>query len=399
VAGTSGDPGGPASPGAVLDDLQAAVRGLANDLYRVENERGWHYLYLPLFAIVMVPLARLPLLWASLLWYVISVILAIWAARMCVAMAWRNSSRPPGPLLYALPICLIGWPLMSALTRGQASVLLLWLVLAAVYYHWKGRRSAASACLAGAVVLKIFPVLLLGYYAFRRDWRFVSATLVGIVIGVYLVPAAVLGPPQNSARLREWVALVANPALDMKAAPDSDRYVELLDPQRSRNQSLQAVLFRLTGSPGVRGTAAGIAFLMAIAIGLAGRRAPASNQWLIMCAVFPWILLVSPVSWNHYFVLLLLPLTALVFLAAHEPDATTRRLSRITLGMFGPVNLIGKLLEYWGPLCWSTLILWGILLHAAIHSTSYGNVVRSGWTAGAPWSHGTEQDRTPTPGE
>src|SRR3990172_3097851 len=227
-----------------------SVRRGGDDLYRITNERGWHYHYLPLFAIAMVPFSRLPLFWASLLWYVISVILVAWATRMCVAMVWRDLSRSSGPLPYALVICLIGWPLMSALARGQTSVLLLWLMVAAVFYRWKERRSAAASCLAGAIVLKIFPVFLLGYYAWRKDWRFLGVTLAGIVLGVFILPAAVLGPQQNSARLREWVTLVANPALDMKAAPDSDRYAELLDPQRSRNQSLQAVLFRLTGSPG-----------------------------------------------------------------------------------------------------------------------------------------------------
>jgi hypothetical protein len=361
-----------------LAAADSVLRG-GGDLYRVKNERGWHYLYLPLFAIAMVPFARLPLFWSSLLWYILSVGLAIWALRMCVAMAWGNSSRPPGPLAYALPICLVGWPLMSALTRGQASVLLLWLVVAAVYGRWKGRRSAASACLAGAVVLKIFPVLLLGYYAVRRDWRFVTATLVGIVLGVCVVPAAVLGWQQNSARLREWVALVANPALDVQAAPESDRYAELLDPQRSRNQSLPAVLFRLTGSPRMREVAMGMAVLMALAIGLAGWRAAAGDQWLVMSTVFPWILLVPPVSWNHYFVLLLPPLAALVFLALHGPEATTRRLSRIALVVFAPVNLIGKPLEYWGSLCWSTLFLWGILLAAAFRGRAEGGRSAKPW--------------------
>lgn len=44
MAGTSGGSGGPANPGAELDDLQAAVSGLANDLYRVETEPELHAL-------------------------------------------------------------------------------------------------------------------------------------------------------------------------------------------------------------------------------------------------------------------------------------------------------------------------------------------------------------------
>lgn len=363
-----------------LAAADSVLRG-GDDLYRVTNERGWHYHYLPLFAIAMVPFSRLPLFWASLLWYVISVILLAWATWMCVAMVWRDPSRSPGPLPYALTICLIGWPLMSALGRGQTSVLLLWLMVAAVFYQWKERRSAAASCVAGAIVLKIFPVLLLGYYAWRKNWRLVGVTLAGIVLGVIILPAAVLGPQHNSALLREWVTLVAKPALDMNAAPESDRYAEFLDLRRTRNQSLQAVLFRLTGSPRTREVAMGMALLMALATGLTGWRAPARNEFLITCAVFPWILVTPSVSWNHFFVLLLLPLAVLVFLAAHEPDAATRQLSRTALALCGVATITGKPLAYYGPLCWGTIVVWGTLLVASIRSQAESGV--GGQRAGA----------------
>jgi hypothetical protein len=320
----------------------------------------------------MVPFSRLPLFWASLLWYVISVILVALATRMTMALMWRDLPHSPGLLPYALTICLIGWPLMSALARGQTSVLLMWLMVAVVFNDWKKRRSSAASCLAGAIVLKIFPVLLLGYYAWRKNWRVLGATLAGIVLGVLILPAAVLGPQQNSTRLREWVTLVAMPALNMSAGLGGDRYAELLDLQISRNQSLQAVLFRLTGSPRMREVAMGMALLMALVIGLTGCRAPPRNEYLITCAVFPWMLLTPSVSWNHFFVLLLLPLAALVFLAAHEQDAVTRQLSRIALALCGAATILGRPLDYYGPLCWGAIVVWGTLLVASMRSQGWG---------------------------
>lgn len=340
----------------------SVLRG-GEDLYRLTNERGWNYNYPPLFAVLMVPFAKMSLFWAALTWYVISVILAASAVRMCVAMVHDHSRGTPGPLLYALPLCLIGWPLMSALTRGQASVLLLWLVVAAVFYNSKGRDIVGSACLAGAIVVKVFPVVLLAYFVWRKHWRFVVGTFVGVALGAFVLPAGALGWQRNLSQLQEWVRVLAKPALNIEAADrQSQRYLELLSPEKSRNQSLQAVLGRLTGAPKMREIAAGISLVMFGAIVFVGRRSGVSSEFLIVSAVFAWTLLMPPVSETHYFMLLLLPLTAMVRVAAHGPDAATQRLARIVLVVFGALNIAGKPVEYYGPMFWGTLVLWAVLI-------------------------------------
>lgn len=358
-----------------LAAAHSALRG-GEDLYVLTNERGWNYNYLPLFAILMVPFAQLPLLWAALAWYVVSLILAVLALRMCVAMVrdqWPQSSEV---WLYALPPCLIVWPLMSALTRGQASVLLLWLLVAAVYYSWKGREVTGGACLAGAVVLKIFPLVLLAYFVWRRRWRFVAATVVGIAIGAYVLPAGVLGWKNNLARVQEWVSVVGKPALHVEAADrQSQRYTELLDPRKSRNQSLPAVVGRLTDIPRMREIAAAISLAMASAVVMVGRRPPAGrvgSEGLIVSAALAWMLLVPPVSETHYFVVLLLPLTALVVVAARETDPTRRWAARTPLILLAVLNVVGKPLEYYGPMFWGTLVLWGVLVSAVTWTTPRG---------------------------
>jgi hypothetical protein len=122
----------------------------------------------------------------------------------------------------------------------------------------------------------------------------------------------------------------------------------------------------------MREVAMGMALLMALAIGLAGWRAPARNEYLITCAVFPWMLVTPSISWNHFFVLLLLPLAALVFLAAHEPDAVTRQLSRTALALCGAGTILGKPFDYYGPLCWGAIVVWGTLLVASMRSQGWG---------------------------
>ncbi len=343
-----------------------SVQRGGEDLYRITNEREWNYVYLPLFAIVMVPFTKMPLFWAALVWYVLSVVFAAWAIRMSVTLVAGHQADRHRLWLYAVPPGLLAWPFITALTRGQASILLLWLVVAALFYTWRGREFLAATCLAGAVVLKVFPALLLGYYVWRRRWRCVIAACAGIVLGVFVLPAAVLGWHANVSRVREWATIVAKPALERDgASPTSPVYSQLLDPISSRNQSLQAVLWRL-GAPGIAPKlAAGVGIVMAVFTVFAGRPGRPHSELLVVCAVLAWMLLVSPVSENHYFVLLLLPLTALAGLSRQSSETSLRRIARGTLILFAALCIPGKAGEYYGPLCWGTLVTWGVLLTAA----------------------------------
>ncbi|MCX7887764.1 MAG: hypothetical protein N3B01_11010, partial [Verrucomicrobiae bacterium] len=67
-----------------------AVLGGQN-IYEVENPRGWVYQYLPVFSVVMVPLAMVSVFWASLGWYVLSlamVVHAVWLSVRVVRRFW-----------------------------------------------------------------------------------------------------------------------------------------------------------------------------------------------------------------------------------------------------------------------------------------------------------------------
>ena len=73
------------------------------------------------------------------------------------------------------------------------------------------------------------------------------------------------------------------------------------------------------------------------------------------------MVVVPPVSWSHYFMLLLLPITALVAEAVAATDRTRRRAARAALVLFAilALGLAGsRTAQRYGPLCWGTLGLW-----------------------------------------
>ncbi len=83
------------------------------DPYAVHNPRGWHYLYPPLFAILMSPLSLLNSQWQGVIWYAISVATA-WGCftESRRLWCWLNSTMPTKARLPPPPHrrTFFGWP-------------------------------------------------------------------------------------------------------------------------------------------------------------------------------------------------------------------------------------------------------------------------------------------------
>ena len=347
---------------------QAVLNG--TDIYQAHNIREWYYIYPPLFAILMVPFALIPTFWAALAWYVLSVGLVAWSVKMCASTVTEALHFTGEPLaLYALPPLLVLFPLMSALARGQTTPVLLWLVTAGLVCTWKGQDLRGAVCFAGGILLKVFPIVLLAYFVWRRRWRFVAATLVATAVGAFIVPAAVYGWHRNINYLKEWVDVIGKPALEAESErAENPLYGQLLSSQLSRNQSLPAVFTRLTGNPGARWIGMGVGGIMAAVILVMAWRRNAAREIYVLSAAVAWMLLVPPVSWSHYFMLLLLPLTALVAVAVTGVDKTMRHAAGVALAWFAILTLGfagNRPAQAYGPVCWGTLGLWLALVVCA----------------------------------
>lgn len=318
-----------------------AARSLAEggDPYAVANARGWHYLYPPLLALLLVPVRSLPLDTQGLLWFVASAACAFGAyfetVRIHRALQPGDGGlRLPGwlgllPFLVALPSGI------HALQRGQVSIVLLWLELTGLRLAIEGRGRpallAAGLSLAAAASLKLVPivpalVLLAGLAAVPSPPRgarrggavpLAAGLAAGLAFFLAVAPALAVGPERYARLLQAFAQRVL---LD-----DDPGRAAGIDTTASGNQSLLNA-FRhardaialgrprhsLGGLPvrparGFPRAAHGLACLLlgaaALAVAVvAGRRADraglAASFGLAMAAA----LLASPISWDHQFV-------------------------------------------------------------------------------------------------
>lgn len=309
------------------------------DLYRVTDEHDWHYHYPPLLAALLVPFAQPPLgseakPWIPfgtvvILWYLASVAFVVtsspWLASRIGCDAVHRNGRYRRWLLHA-PIWVLLATLGSSLGRGQVNELVLILLTGMVVAAVGGSSFVAGTFLAGAACIKVIPIYLIVYPLWRRDTRWLAGTAVGLVMGLFVVPAAVVGPARTAHLYVEWADLILHPMVIDGA--ESDRGQELLGMTATDNQSFQGVVHNMryadratrpvTADASTRILHVLFAGLMTIVTLVAGSRSDLKEPQrgaLALTGLFVPMLLSSPVCHLHYFVLLMPLVVAL--LAAH----------------------------------------------------------------------------------
>ena len=198
--------------------LRAAwVVRAGGDIYAITDDRGWHYVYPPLFAILMTPFADppqginrngyLPYEVSVGLWYVLTLTIGVAG----VGILARVIEYPPRNLLAGMgrrfsqqwwalrviPLLVLLPAIGRSQMRGQVGLLVAFLLCYMVASILKGKRFRAGLWLSGAICIKLIPVLLLVFPLWRRDWRMLSGSLLGLVMGLIIVPVITLGPQRT----------------------------------------------------------------------------------------------------------------------------------------------------------------------------------------------------------
>ena len=341
-----------------------------NDIYKVQNSRGWPYVYPPPVAILMTPFAKASAFAGSIVWYLLSVILVVSSVQMCVMMVRVLGLFGRNPFwLYVLSFVMVLPWVGQAAVEGQTTILTLWLLMIALYRSQRGKDISAGTALACAGLLKVFPLALLAYFTWKKRWRLVMATMTALIVVGIALPALVYGWQRNLTYWQEWVAAVVQPSLGVEVLrPQSKVNDRVHSPKNAQNQALRAVLWRLGAEKQARFLTVVVGSVMALAMLVLVRPARSQQDLLIAAAWLAWIVVIAPVSHFHYHMLVLLPMTVLAFLALVKTDSLLTTLARVTLILYllaSVCTLALPSLQYAGLLCWTTLGLWVVLLFVA----------------------------------
>ena len=237
------------------------------------------YLYPPPFALAMIPFAPAP--GAVGLWAWLALLIMAFVAGVAL-LPVRSEVRWAILLLAGLQ-----WPFLYSLKLGQVGPLLF--LAFAAGWRWLDRPGPLGVSMAIGALIKVQPGLLFGWALVTRRWPAFAIGLV-VMLGAAVVTTVVLG-------LGTWA-----------------EYVDLLRRVSTpvttpHNFTPGAIAFQLGSGETAAVLIEAVTVIVALAVAVAAWfRADAESSYLVTVVASQ---LISPLLWDHYAMLLLLP-TALL---------------------------------------------------------------------------------------
>jgi hypothetical protein len=285
----------------------------------------------PIFLFLMWPWTVIPRIPGDVVWIAIETIALI----LLLAIVYRDLGRPTWTEgLLTLAMLLVFPPVRDSLQEGQVGLLVGVLIVAAMLAHRRGKPLAGGLALGLAIAVRITPLALLAFFAWRRDWKLVAVSVATVIA---LAAATVL-----PGWLPYWPAFLAN------LSPMSRGTASIL------NQSLNGVLLRLwrpelTGMPiapqplgfTVAWLGAVLAATLATLAVIRSLRLPEPDRgWAALSLILILLPLVAPYAWEHHFAIAACAIP--VFARLTMRRVISHRLAAVLCGLY----LVLFLLEY-----------------------------------------------------
>lgn len=198
---------------------------------------GLHgYVYLPFFAILLSPLAFVPLWVAVVTWYIINVILIIISVWLTVKIL--SIALPHKKNYWSIVISLLITTqfFLYNLDLGQSNLLTLCLTILAIHLLLKGKSEFLTGVPIGiSSVIKPYSLLMLIPLLFRGRWKICLGSLASIIICTVILPIIVVGSNQSKVMMDDWYNKIIVP-----------QQRGILQGSKIWDQSPQAALRRLT---------------------------------------------------------------------------------------------------------------------------------------------------------
>jgi hypothetical protein len=274
----------------------------------------------PTAVLLALPLAALNYPDAVLVWNLLSLAALFVSLRLVArALSLPVSAWSVAPLLALLLLCS---PVLVTLFYGQLTLVLLLLLTGTWIAHRSKRPITAGILLGLAAAIKLFPAFLLVFFVLRRQWKTVAAAMVSLLV-VTALTAAVLGVDTYWTYARDVVPRVALFRSGWNNVSLPGLWTKLFDPGITRIEPVwESMLMAQTGTWLS-------CCLVVIVLGWITLRDDQDDDRAFALTVTA-MLLVSPITWDHYATLLLLPL-ALAW--TRLTAATVARITFLTLGL------------------------------------------------------------------
>jgi hypothetical protein len=368
---------------------QQVLHGL--NLYPSDPNAYFEFIYPPLPAVLL----AIPAWFGKIPLYLCLCLLnaVAWWTTGGLSNEMAGSGRAPGPWLFALPSFVTITSIFDMYDLGQPNLLLLALMLYGFWLLQHARPWFGGCMFALATAIKVFPVAVLPYLIWRRQWKAVASIFVFLAIFLFVLPAPFRGFEHNVTELKTWYhGMVGSSSEKGFGQRDEQNWSWV-------NQSIIAVTHRLTRpinynqddpykkrpvrTMNVVDVSFNTANLIVVAVSLAlglgyiaamppatrrTERSDAEELGILFCLMT----VASPLARQYYFMWLFFPITVLIHRAAYDPRPNVRAGTWALLAVAGILLLLALPLfpielQAWGNNLAATAVLAAGLVWHILH--------------------------------
>jgi hypothetical protein len=256
------------------------------------------YLYPPAFAVALIPLTWISNDLAVRIWLIF--IQAAVVASLVIIYGVIGRPRR-GELLCLVAVLTTFFPLLSSNLTGTMNAILLLLVTGA-WAAWQRQRDVAAGVMVGiAAVIKLFPLALVPYLAWRRHWRLLAA--LGLtLLGGLLLGLAVTSLDHNIYYFRDMLPHLAAGTGYRENQSLAGFTARICNPSLAQDGGSAGWCGRLLDWPLVLA-------LLAMVIAATSRASRSGLEFALAVSTLP---LISSVTWSFHLVILILPMALLI---------------------------------------------------------------------------------------
>jgi Glycosyltransferase family 87 len=322
------------------------------DLYPRDPHTSFAFLYPPPAAILL----AIPAFFGKIPLYLVLSLLNVvaWWMTAQLSNAMTGDGRIAGPWLAALPsVAMISFT-FDMFDLGQPNLVLLAVMLWGFWLLQHGRPWSSGSLFALATAIKVFPVAVLPYLVWRRQWASAASMMVFLVVLLIAIPSPIRGFQHNLVELKTWYQGMVGSSSEAGFGQRDDQNWSWM------NQSLISLTHRLmrpvdynqdnpnhapaymnlldldfkTTNWVVLGVSALIGLGFIAVMPPASRRTPRSDAEELGI-LFCLMTIASPLARQYYFIWLFFPLTVLIHRAAYDPRDDARKATWTVLAISG----------------------------------------------------------------
>jgi hypothetical protein len=359
------------------------------DLYPNNPGDYFAFLYPPLPAILL----AIPAWFGKVALYACLALLNVvaWWMTAQLSHAMTGSGRMPNQWLYFLPGFVTISFVFDMFDLGQPNLMLLAIMLYGFWSIQHARPWLGGGMFALATAIKVFPVAVLPYLVWRRQWAAAASMIVFTLAFLFVVPAPIRGFDRNIAELKTWYQGMVGSSSEKGFGQRDEQNWSWV------NQSIIAMTHRLTrpvnynqddpSKPARTMNIVDIPFkaanLVVVAVSLVlglgfllvmprrGRRtlrSDAEELGILFCLMT----VASPLARQYYFMWLFFPMTVLIHRAAYDPRPRVRLGTWLALALSGvllalALPMFPKDLQAWGNNFAATVVMAGALVWHILH--------------------------------